>query len=334
MTAFRRRRLVIAIVVVAALAGGYALYWRVTARMLADALALWTAARQGEGYRVEGMDAPVTGFPFAFRLHAEAPVLAAPDGAWTWHGPALEALARPWQPFRIFFSAPGRHYLEFAASPRPGRIVVTAGALNGETRFEGDGAPRRFSLAVADLTAIEDPGAALALAGATLELFQDPAGGDDRPFALALSGLALPAAAVLDPVVSRLEAAGTLRGAFAPGAPRQSLAGWREAGGALDLGRLDLAWGPLGASGDGTFALDRALQPEGAMNLALTGYGEALDRLVAAKLIASDDGLIAKLALDATAGPDGAARVPVTIQEQTLYIGPLPLLRLAPVPWP
>ena len=47
--------------------------------------------------------------------------------------------------------------------------------------------------------------------------------------------------------------------------PSRTLEAWRDAGGTLEVRRLDLVWGKFDLSGEGTVALDNALQPIVAM---------------------------------------------------------------------
>ena len=102
---------------------------------------------------------------------------------------------------------------------------------------------------------------------------------------------------------------------------------------------MSVQWGPLGAAGDGTFALDTALQPEGAMSMTLTGYEAAIETLVAQGFIEPQQAAIARtvmVALQKTPDDGGPAEVtlPVTLQDRTLSVGPIKFARLDPIDWP
>jgi len=104
---------------------------------------------------------------------------------------------------------------------------------------------------------------------------------------------------------------------------------WREAGGAVNLNALSLQWGQLGLSGNGTVALDKDMQPEGAFTAHLTGYEQAIDSLAAAGWIKLSAASIAKLALGIAShpGPDGKLSVdtPLTIQNRRISAGAIKL---------
>jgi len=107
------------------------------------------------------------------------------------------------------------------------------------------------------------------------------------------------------------------------------LKAWREAGGTVNLNALSLQWGQLGLSGNGTLALDKDMQPEGAFTAHLTGYEQAIDSLAAAGWIKLSAASIAKLALGIAShpGPDGKLSVdtPLTIQNRHISAGAIKL---------
>lgn len=104
---------------------------------------------------------------------------------------------------------------------------------------------------------------------------------------------------------------------------------WREAGGTVNLNALSLQWGQLALSGNGTLALDKEMQPEGAFTTHLTGYEQAIDSLATAGWIKPSAASIAKLALGVAShpGPDGKPSVdtPITIQNRRISAGAIKL---------
>lgn len=104
---------------------------------------------------------------------------------------------------------------------------------------------------------------------------------------------------------------------------------WREAGGTVNLNTLSLQWGQLSLSADGTLALDKEMQPEGAFTTHMTGYEQAIDSLAAAGWLKLGSASIAKLALGIAShpGPDGKPSVntPLTIQNRRISAGAIKL---------
>jgi hypothetical protein len=119
--------------------------------------------------------------------------------------------------------------------------------------------------------------------------------------------------------------------------PAQSLALWRDDGGTVDLKRLDLAYGPLTVRGEGTAALNRALQPMGAFTARIEGFNETVEALQKRGLLRDSDAASAKFLLGALAlrkpTQPPSIDVAVTIQERRLFVGPVALLTLPEVRW-
>jgi len=101
----------------------------------------------------------------------------------------------------------------------------------------------------------------------------------------------------------------------------------------VEVSALALDWGVLGLRANGTFALDENLQPEGAMAADLRGMDATIERLLGAGVIDSRAAFAARLANRALTLTGGPARVPLTLQNQRLFVGPAPVLRIKPVNW-
>jgi hypothetical protein len=137
--------------------------------------------------------------------------------------------------------------------------------------------------------------------------------------------------------LTRVELDAGLYGALQPRPWPAVLAAWRDDGGVVEVERLRLLCGELSIDGEGTFALDGKGQPMGAMSTHIQGYDAALDRLAAAQTIDPHTAAAAKILLRALAraNADGAATLsaPLSLQDRSLSVGPVTLLRLAPVSW-
>ena len=92
-------------------------------------------------------------------------------------------------------------------------------------------------------------------------------------------------------------------------------------------------WQALKLRADGTFALDTNLQPEGAMTAVIDGIDRTADALIAAGTIDAKTAFAAKIANRALSFGKRSARLPLSIQKQRLYFGPVPILRLKPIRW-
>ena len=152
-------------------------------------------------------------------------------------------------------------------------------------------------------------------------------------------GVSYPAAPVrgLGRTTARLVARVSVTGQanYAP----EAMARWRDSGGTLEVKRFTLNHGPLALDGDGTLAIDNRMRPIGAFTLRVKGFEEALDRLAGAGVIKPHSAALAKTVMKALArkqGMPGAEelKVPLSLQDGWLYVGPVALAKLPPIRWP
>lgn len=323
---------------------GYGIYWYFAAQALEEGIARWVAERRAEGYRISVAEPRIGGFPFRLTAEIEAPSVEAPPeaGAWRWQGPRIAGSAAPWNPLRIDLTMPGRHALSGAIVGRALTLDADAGVANGRVELDRAGRLEAVELMLADLAVTDGAENRITVEAANLTTtLRDPSSsGGLVDFDLSLTNLVLPAddPPPLGREIDRIEAEGTLLGMIPPGPPAQALRAWRDAGGTLQAHRLEIAWGPLTLAADGTFALDQAMQPLGAMTATVSGYGETIDRLVAADIIRPRDGSIAQVILAAMSRPSENGgrpeiRVPLTAQNGYLSIGPVRLIPLPPIRW-
>jgi hypothetical protein len=340
----RRRLLFSAAIAAVLLAAAYSAYWFVLARIVVADLADWSAARRAEGYTVAYGDPVVGGFPLAVTARLSAPTIVGPGGEWRWQGPDATLKVQPWAPFDLLFSAPGPHRLAIAGT-KPRQLAIDSPSVDLGVQVVRDGSATGFRLALADGTVTDDSLGTARLAAASAEArFAVSPAADASHSSLDLiveaSGLDLPASvdAPLGRRIDHVHIALQVMGPVPPGPPRQAISGWRDAGGELEIRKGELDWGPLGLAGDGTLALDRAMQPLAAGTVRIAGLGETLDTLVAAGLLEPSPAKLAKLMFTALAKPPAAGgrpevQLPLTIQDGYLYTGPIRLAALRSLDW-
>jgi hypothetical protein len=130
--------------------------------------------------------------------------------------------------------------------------------------------------------------------------------------------------------------AATMKGPLAAAPLARALAQWRDGGGTLEIDSARIAWGGTTIALSGTLALDEAMQPEGALTATIQGGDKLVDGLVAAGAMEPGLANFAKAVMRAiaTPGEDGnTARVPVTVQDQRVYVGPAAIATLPHVTW-
>lgn len=342
-----RRVLLILIVVPLAAVGTVSAYWYWAAGQVGAAIADWRAVQQARGYEIAYREPEIGGYPLAITVRLEDPRIAAPGG-WRWSAERLAGRASLWNPLRLSLDLPKEQRLSgtlgglereatLRAEEATALVVLHPGGWLGEVQAEFQRAVLNDSL----LGTFES-----ALLEATLTQ-RGPAPADaDYPAAtlrLAARGVTLSETVPqpLGPEVTRLSLEAELHGAIPAGEPRAALAAWRDSGGLVEVPGFALDWGPLAVSGDGTLALDELLRPQGAFTARFEGLPETIDNLTAQGLIERRAALTLKLAAATLAGvqqnggdpaaASGALRLPVTLQDGRLYLGPVALASLSPV---
>lgn len=317
-------------------AAAYAGYWRYAANEFERSVADWIAAREAEGYRVELAMAPVEGFPLWLSTTVSEAAIVAPADAWSWRGPAFHLRSRPWSPFAFAFELPGTHHIE--AEGRS--FELSTASATGRIAYALDGRLEDFALTLGQATLIEadePPFAAASLAIGARVPPPDHAGTAPvtLAFEVAVTDLAVPEKLRLA-LGNRIAAAsvvGRLDGTLAAGPLPAVLVPWRDAGGAVELDRFQLAWGPLGLDGNATLALDEKLQPLVAASCEMQGIGPTFDALMDAGVIDREHGPLGKQLLLGMAGADGKLKLPLTLQDGFLYVGPIKLMPVPPIDW-
>ncbi|MCH7931022.1 MAG: DUF2125 domain-containing protein [Proteobacteria bacterium] len=329
---------VLAATIVALLAAvaGYTVYWFVAVAVLRDGIEAWAAARRAEGYTV-GYDAlAVSGFPARLAVEIAAPRVGRSDEhfAWTWSADRLAAGVRPWAFDEITVTLSGTHRVRYRRDGGEER-AITADIEHGVARVHlAAGAARRVAVAMT--------GVVVATPRGTLRIARlDAAGDGETESSLRINvdvqGVTLPpgSGGVLGSEISAAAAEASVAGAAPEALSRAALLAWSRGGGTVELEALSIRWDGLGLHAAGTLALDDRLRPQAALTAEITGYAAVLEALAQAGAMKPSDAALATtfLNLMAKTGADGERllSVPLTAQDGTLFVGPLPLVKLAPV---
>ena len=303
-----RRIFGIAGLALAILAAAYSAWWWQAASAVERGVLAWIEAQRADGALVEHRGLTVNGYPFTIRAAVEAPHIAT-RGA-EWQGARLVAEAPPWNHTRIALSLPGEQKLSLAQPGQPPLNLLAKGGGQGHTLLTLSGQPVELRLTFADLVAQPD---ALPVPIAALDLTatqpaEPPAGHTDTGLSVSLTatGVQLPE-----------EAPGAL-------------------GRRVDRDSLKLDWGPLKLAMNGTLALDSTLQPQAALTAEVRGFQAVLDALQGffrPKELALARTMLGMLARPVEPGGEPVLTAPVTVQNRSLFLGPLKVAALPAVVW-
>ncbi|CAO3413271.1 DUF2125 domain-containing protein [Azospirillum endophyticum] len=317
----------------------YSLWWWQAARSVRDGLESWVADQRANGAVVEHGGLTVHGFPFTLRAELETPHLAT-RGA-DWQGARLVAEAVPWNPTRIALAFPGEQRLSVVQPGQPPIDILAPQGGSGDLVMRMSGTLERLALRFTGLTAQVAgqpvPVAALDIGAAQPDRLPAERTTAGLTLTLTADGLTLPDGVppTLGREVKRTEL--TLRVMGTPPRPEPaSLSAWSRDGGTVEVDRLALDWGPLGAVLSGTLALDAQLQPQAALTAEIRGAPAILDAMK--PMMRPNEAAIARTVLAMLARPTGpngepVVTAPVTVQDRALFVGPLRVAALPKLVW-
>ncbi|MBU0724879.1 MAG: DUF2125 domain-containing protein [Alphaproteobacteria bacterium] len=331
------RRLVIGFfALLLVLTGAYSAYWYIMADRLRDGIAGWAATAAAQGMEAGWTGFTLSGFPFAFRARFEAPSIQAEGAAtpWSWRSSTLLLEARPWNLRHIRFEAPEAQTLHFGLLTDRTRfdIVGSSGVIGLDSRYQA----ASIDADLGALTASDSGKAVLAsAAGLDIGLARNDAALDIRLSARDVE----PRMAMDLPVqgAAQIDLTASLLGPLPQQSGEAALAAWRDAGGTLEIRHVLLDWQPIRLEGDGTLALDRALQPIGAFSAEIEGHDKLLDGMAQMGLVRPDDARMGQVALGLLTreGRQGrpVLKAPVSLQDGFVFLGPLRLARMPRIVW-
>jgi Uncharacterized protein conserved in bacteria (DUF2125) len=343
----RRTRRVIWIVIVvlllAALSGGYAWYRSYVAEQLSLALNDWILARTAEGYRIDADIAPESGNLTAVTQRVSDITVAAPGDAWTLRLHNLDILVSPLSPLSVEFQPDGR--VEFGYTVAGENYLLTNEFRDGAAGFSYDRESRITGAYLHEFGARLDGQISVDFDSLESRFHFDPAApllkdGKSIEFNVAIENATVtnPTPLPLGSLIQHADLAAYVTGTLQPGRPSESLAAWRDAGGVLQIQRFVANWGPLAVTAEGTLTLDGQMQPLFAGTAMVRGYNETIDALAQAGMMELGQVTGAKIALAAMSKPSDAggppaAKLPITIQDGFLFVGPLKLAQMPRIVW-
>lgn len=331
------------------LALAYVGYWFVLAGALERGTLAWIEDRQRHGDDITHGTPVWRGFPGSVQIVLPRPELAVRAAAETvsFAGERAVVSLNPFAPQRATLSLEGEQTFALRGLTRPVRYTGTAKRCALEVRLRpgahdgpGPTLPSPVMLTVRALAMTDaETGERFTVAALEASASLRPEGGPGRRYTLAVKDAALPGSLDLpfEGIVSQAAADLDVTGSLPVLPSGDDLTAWRDAGGIIEVRRLELTSGPVRIGGDGTLALDRNGQPIGAMSLEISGYHAALDALIVRGALSVTTGFRMKQIFAVLAGgsvnPSKPVRIPLTLQERVLSAGPIPLMELPAVDW-
>ena len=243
--------------------------WRAMAARMEQGVAVWTAERRVLGWGVQHAPAVRGGWPLSVRLRLPGfELVGGPrttPSSLHWRAEALELRVAMLDWDTLLVSPRGLQRLEVDGQEFP----FAADRMELSLPLEGGRTPREGALEVERLR-LNSPLGPFELRRGSLSARSRLSATEAEPalsVELDLRELALPAAGpgALGAQVRQAAIEASLSGPLPPVRHlTQRAETWRDAGGTLELRRIELQWGPVTASLSATGTLDDALQPMGA----------------------------------------------------------------------
>ena len=346
MALSRSTRIVFPLVILAILAAAYAGYWYWLASRLDAGIDEWIATSRAQGYQVSHGRVTHGGFPLRVEARLDQPLVARQERGidWEWRAEGL-AVAMPVHRYdEIVLRSLGASRLSYKAakgaanSALEKRTILTPS--QAEVRFVYDAVGvKTLDLAWKGIAIAQEGTAPVHLALLSLRQSAVTPSGTKGPgifVAVRVESMQIPGLArtPLGGRIGLLEAQGTIDGPLSEAPVPQALTRWRDAGGILDLTRLQLVWGAMRVAGSGTLALDEAARPMGAFSLRIAGYNWLIDQFVTAGKLAPAHAELARSALAALAqerGNQEGVPVPIRIQSGRVFLGPVRVAKVEPL---
>ena len=340
-----RKRWIIGAVGLAVLLGAaYTGYWFWLAGTVQQNLALWVEQQRAMGYGFSYQAAEPGGFPLAVRVALSRVEIDSPSGepSWRLRTTAKTLSIAPWSPLSIRVldgdeSAPCD--VRWVAGGRA--YALSLDDMDLTIRLSSDGALPAVRLSGKSATVTEEDRRIVSLVQPSGSVDFLPAQSDTESSAqFQLSAGSAHFTAPSEPAAvdtSGWLIAGQVKGPIPLAPLPTALAAWSGEGGHVELTQFNANWETATTvSGDGTVALDQRLQPVGAFTAVVRGYDEAVDAVVARGLMTPAEGTAVKVWLAARAEKDERGlkvKLPLTIQDGFLSMGPVKLAQVPRIAW-
>ena len=307
--------------IVLAVAAIYAGYWVVASRGLDRGLKAGIAAAEAQGWQIDSTSLTTGGFPSRFDVTARDLTVTSPNADFVWQAPWVETAALSYRPNQVIAVLPPDQSLQIAGQT----IAVGSTGLRASAAVAADKALsfRTLTVEAQALRLVTPAGAGVDTGKALLALRTLSPQANTYEGFLSLDDL-VPAQRLpgLPDGAARLSADATL--VLDRPLDRTTILPTRPLVTELTLNALDLTWGDIRLTGDGSLSVDAAGLPTGQIALRAQGWEAVIDVL-------AELGVLAPQAVPTirTMGglmvAGGALSLPLTFADGRMALGPIPL---------
>lgn len=335
----RLRPLTVVLALVLVMVVGYALWWQKVGKNAIRAIDAQVAEQRRAGAVIDYQGPYLAGFPLRVAVLMRAVHAHDPQGR-DLTAQEVEASAPVWSLPDVLLTI---HQPVLGVTIRAGTLTLEAQEARAKATLD----PTQHNAASHAEMGLMRPRLTvngLPITAKTLQITVDrplPPPADHLGTGLALTlnagDITVPEVKGLGSAISHLGLSARLMGPVPATLDAAAVGPWSREGGTLEVDRLNLRWGGMDLTANATVTLDNALQPLMAGTADVTGYDALIDSLVSDGRMRSDDANIAKMALSLMAQPGVGGqmtmKVPVSVENHLLTLGPLPVGRLPEIEW-
>ena len=317
----------------------WSVYWLLVYQTVSRSIDEWMVENNQRGVSVKFTSLDISGYPLWFDVKIKKPVVRLKKSrVWVWRLPLVKAKFRPWNLSNIFVDLDGLHHFEGAKSvvlqARKLKTTIDLSSSRGwRARFAGEdlnAEVKTFGKVAAKNIVVETDWPGQIITVDTLAPRID----------VIVNSLRVPIdwALPLGNQVATFRLEAHLKEEPGPFRDFNGLIQWRDKGGTVEVTRLNLDHGPIRLNGEGTFALDRDLQPVGALTVRVEGLTKIVDVLLRKNIIGVGQATAVTLLLAAlTERPVGQVphiKAPLTLQDRELSFQSFSFMKIPKINWP
>ena len=320
----------------------------------------WAASQSNGNIQISWQDFHFTGYPFKIRMLIEKPevIFVRYNRKTYWKPSNIIISSSLFSPNNLVISAPGSHRINMNLPENTFYTTIEAEEVLGRSiNFSNKQIKRRFSSKMSNLVITpnnwED---AIGIDDLMIELTDHSVISENKeaihPIGKSLSskieikGINIPSFPKLDETLKQLGAkVESISGKFhlkgeldLSSFSVDQLISWRDKGGTIELDQIKMIWGSLVTETNGTLALDKELQFQGSFTTKIVGLDKVVTLLEKDQVLNQTKASLIKLALaifiqNQENGISDFSKVPMTLQNRYLKIGPVTLTKVPEIKW-
>ncbi len=335
----RNRKLLIAIFLIVLSLGtiSWFVLFEYSVKWVEERLFLLTKNLEKKGYTFSYSSVKFTGNPTLVKATFLTPHIKHPKGLFEWQGQEVDIYMNPWNFLTLTCSFPGDQKVFV-----PQNLPIPLGVLqfedtSGVVKLTFLGKIDEVNLKARHITSVIGPQVQPIYLEETSLNIQNVSNPLNLKVSFSTNVFNIDKILKIEPLDHPLtvDFEGSLSGFQSQMPPPKSLMEWRDGGGVLDVSMLKFTWSPIRAEAEGALTMDKDMYPLGSFASRIVGYQEALTYLIQLGLVKQKNAAAASFVLELFSQPDenGTKRlkIPITLQNKRLSVGPASLLKLRPL---